>query len=487
MAVNRTLQRRLAFGSNATLVTVLVVGMVVLGWLISDKYRVRIDLSADQGSSLLADTRNKLRLLDHDAQPVTITAFSAQRGKQDAFFKDRQLSDLMEELDYNSPAVTAHFVDFDRDRLTAESLHVTDYGTVVIQRGEQRVDISDRDLFRRVGKGDDKRLDFLGEAAINRGFSQLLSDTRRTVYALVGHGEMAPDSRDPSGLADLAQALDQEHYALKPLDLVRGRKPGDAPRVPDDAAAVLIVRPTVAIPAGEEDVLLSWFSGGGALLFAVDPEGMLPDLLGRFGVAVPSGYVLDKVLLYPYPDRPVPRYRSHAITQTLLEDDRVTWVSRAAPVQAGVPMVTGVRSSSLLETSRDGWIERGGPVIEGQAAFQEGVDGAGPASMALALEVSSDSGLVRKKAGRVVVLGDADMVSNAVISEGPGNMSFAVNSVRWLLGDDERMSVVGRPSAVRRLTLTDEDRGRIQWLAMGISPFLVLLAAGGVWASRRGR
>ena len=268
---------------------------------------------------------------------------------------------------------------------------------------------------------------------------------------------------------------------------MRGRKPGDAPRVPDDAAAVLIVRPTVAIPAGEEDVLLSWFSGGGALLFAVDPEGMIPDLLGRFGVAVPSGYVLDKVLLYPYPDRPVPRYRSHAITQTLLEDDRVTWVSRAAPVQAGVPMVAGVRSSSLLETSRDGWIERGGPVIEGQAAFQEGVDGAGPASIALALEVSSDSGMVRKKVGRVVVLGDADMVSNAVISEGPGNMSFAVNSVRWLLGDDERMSVVGRPSAVRRLTLTDEDRGRIQWLAMGISPFLVLLSAGGVWASRRGR
>ena len=150
-------------------------------------------------------------------------------------------------------------------------------------------------------------------------------------------------------------------------------------------------------------------------------------------------------------------------------------------------MVAGVRSSSLLETSRDGWIERGGPVIEGQAAFQEGVDGAGPASMALALEVSSDSGMVRKKVGRVVVLGDADMVSNAVISEGPGNMSFAVNSVRWLLGDDERMSVVGRPSAVRRLTLTDEDRGRIQWLAMGISPFLVLLSAGGVWASRRGR
>lgn len=487
MAVNRTLQRRLAFGSNATLVTGLVVATVIFGWLIADTYRVRLDLSGDQGSTLLADTRNKLRLFDREGEPVTITAFSAQRGKQDAFFKDRELSDLVEELDYASPSVTTRFVDFDKDRLIAESLGVTEYGTVVIQRGERRVDLSDRDLFRRAGKGADKRLDFLGEAAMNRGFSQILSDTRRTVYALVGHGEMNPESHDPGGLADLAAALDQEHYQLKALDLARDRKEGEAPRVPEDAAALLIVRPTVPIPALDEDLVLSWFSGGGALLVAVEPEGVLPDLLGRFGVAVPGGYVLDKKLLYPYPDRPIPRYKNHAITQNLLDDDMVTVVSRAAPVQASVPAIPGVRSSTLLETTRDGWIERGGASEDGQARYQADVDGAGPVAMAMALDVTPDSTLVKKKAGRVVILGDADLVSNVVMAEGPGNQSFAVNAVRWLVGDEARISVVGKPSAVRRLTLTDEDRGRIQWVSMGFSPLMVLLAAIGVWASRRGR
>ncbi len=487
MAVNRALQRRMAFGSNASFVTLLVVAMVIFTWLIADRYRVRIDLSADQGSTLLKDTQTKLRIFDNDGTPVSITAFSAQRGKQDSFFKDRALSDLMEELDYASPSVTTHFVDFDRDRLTAESLGVTDYGAVVIQRGDKRVDLSDRELFRRVGKGADKHLEFLGESALNRGFSQILSDTRRVVYALVGHGEMGAEDHDPDGMADLAAALDQEHYELKPLDLVRGRKEGEAPRVPDDAAAVLIVRPKVAIPPMEEDLLLSWFATGGALLFAVEPEGEIPDLLGRFGVAVPGGYVLDKQMLYPYPDRPIPRYRGHAITQTLTDDDMVTVVSRAAPVQASVPAVPGVRSATLLETSRDGWIERGGASEEGQARFQPDVDGAGPAVMALALEVTVDSGLVKKKAGRVVVYGDADLLSNAVMAEGPGNQSFAVNSVRWLLGDEGRMSVIGKPSAVRRLTLTEEDRGRIQWMAMGIAPLLVAFAAGAVWSSRRGR
>jgi hypothetical protein len=487
MAVSRTLRRRLATGSNATFVTVLVVLTVVVLYLLVDRYRVRVDFSADQGSTLLADTRNKLRLLEADGKPVTITAFSSQAGKKESYFKNRQIQDLLEELDYGSSAVESRFVDFDKERLTAESLGVTDYGTVVVQRGEQRVDLADRDLFRRSGKGDDRRIDFLGEAALNRAFAQLMSDTRRVVYALVGHGELDPESHEPGGLAELGSALDQEHYDLQRLDLVRDRAEGGVPSVPADASAVLVLRPKVPIPAVEEDLLLAWFAGGGSLLFAVEPGSPVPSLLGRLGVVVPEGIVLDKLLLFPYPDRPVPRYKSHPITQDLSTDLLVTVVSRAAPLQAAVPPLEGVRSTTLLETSRDGWIERGGELKGGQAIYQPEIDGQGPAAMALALDVGPESGLVGKKPGRVVVLGDSDVVSNALLSEGPGNLSFAVNCVRWLVGDDGRLSVVGRPSAVRRLALTEEDRGKIRWLALGLGPLLAVLLGGGVWASRRGR
>jgi ABC-type uncharacterized transport system involved in gliding motility auxiliary subunit len=152
-----------------------------------------------------------------------------------------------------------------------------------------------------------------------------------------------------------------------------------------------------------------------------------------------------------------------------------------------VPPLEGVRSSTLLETSRDGWIERGGESKNGQSLYQADVDGQGPATMALALDVTPDSGLVRKGAGRVVVLGDADMLSNSLLSEGPGNASFAINCVRWLVGDEGRLSVVGRPTAVRRLALTDEDRGKIQWLALGLGPLLAVGLGAAVWTSRRGR
>lgn len=486
MAMNRNLQRRLAVGSNATLVTVIVVAAVLVLYLIVDRFRVRLDLSADQGSVLAADTRNKLALLDAEAQTVMITAFSAQRGKKESYFKDRQLQDLLEELDYGSAMVDTRFVDFDKERLTAEKLGVTDYGTVVVQRGERRVDLPDRELFRRTGKGEDRKIEFLGEAALNRAFSQLMSDTRRVVYALVGHGELDPEGRDPDGLSDLARALEQENYDLKKLDFVRDRDEA-APRVPDDAAAVVVARPRVAIPAIEEDLLLAYLATGGSLLFAVEPGGYVPGILARLGVVVPEGIVLDKLLVFPYPDRPVPRYKSHPITKDLSEQLLVTVVARAAPLQAAVPPREGIRASTLLETSRDGWIERGGALEGGTAKYEPELDGAGPAAMALALEVGSDAGLVKRGRARIAVLGDADMLGNALLSEGPGNASFAINTFRWLLRDEGRLSVVGRPSSVRRLALSQDDLGQVRWLALSIGPLLVIVLGAGVWSARRGR
>lgn len=485
MAVNQT-QRRLAAGGNALLVSLLVVAAACVGYLLVDDHRVRVDLSAGQGSALAADLRTKLALLDRDGQPVVVTAFSGQRGKKDTYFKDRALQDLLDEMDYASQVVEVHFVDFDRERLTAEKLGVTEYSTVVVQRGEARVDLKDRELFKRVGKAEERHLEFLGEAALGRALAQLTAENHRVVYALVGHGELDPENHDLDGFSDAIAILGQDDYELKRLDFVRQ---GDltVPRVPDDAAAVAVLRPKVPIPPLEEDLLLAYLSTGGSLLFAVDPETPVPTLLGRLGVTIPSGRILDKKLVFPYPDRPVPRYKSHLITQDLAEDSLVTVLASSAPVQAAVPPLEGVRSTTVLETSRDGWIDRGGALQNGVGTYEPGLDGQGPAAFAVALEVSKDSGLVKKGTSRVLVVGDSDVFTNGLLAEGPGNASFVLNSFRWLVGNEDRISVVGRPAATARVALSVEDGDNIRLLAMGLGPLLVVLIGAGVWASRRGK
>ncbi len=488
--MKRSIQRRLSYGFNATLVTTLVVALVVVLYGVADRHRARIDLTEEGANQLQRDTINKIRLLDDADEVVNVTGFTHQAGKKDSYFKNRELKDLLLELEYRSTSIETRWIDFDRERLTAEALGVRDYGMVVVQRGQQRVDLRSRDLFRHRGKGADRELVFLGEAAINQAFSQLMTESKRVIYALQGHGEPDIESTDPDGLSSLAELLEQEHYFLESLDLVRDRDdPLEAPAVPDDASALLVARARVELTEPEREALGEYLARGGALMLLHDVGQPSPRILAKIGVSAPSGYVMDQLRVFPYDDRPVPVYRRHAITEDLLEDRLVTVLAHVAPLSLVDPAPNGVRASTLLRTSRQGWIDRGGAIERGAAVYEPELDQEGPVDMAYALELGPGQGVVKagQPRGRVVVVGDSDMVLNALLSEGPGNASFLVNSFRWLLGDDARLSVVGRPTKVRKLALTEEDTAIIRWVAMGLMPLLVFALGLAVWAARRGR
>ncbi len=488
--MKRSLRRKLSYGFNATLVTALVVAVVVVLYGVADRHRARWDLTEESANKLQRDTIHKVELLDADGQLVEITGFTHQAGKKDTYFKNRELKDLLEELEYSSQSIRMRWIDFDRERLTAEALGVRDYGMVVVQRGQQRVDLRSRDLFRHRGKGADRELVFLGEAALNQAFSQLMTDTKRVIYALQGHGEPDPESTDPGGMASLVELLEQEHYELDTLDLVRDRDdPLQAPAVPDDASAVLLARPRATLSEPEHQALLDYLSRGGALMMMLDVGQPVPMLLPRLGVQIQDGYVMDQLRVFPYDDRPVPVYRRHSITEDLLEERLVTVMAHVAPLALVDPAPQGVRASALLRTSRQGWVDQGGALERGAAVFEPEIDIEGPVDMAYAIELGPGQGLVKAgmPVGRVVVVGDGDMVLNTLVADGPGNASFLVNTFRWLLGDDARLSVVGRPTTVRKLALTEADTAMIRWVALALMPLLVMMLGLAVWASRRGR
>ncbi|MFT5682685.1 MAG: hypothetical protein ACI8RZ_003609 [Myxococcota bacterium] len=489
--MKQSLRRRMAFGGNATLVTVIVIAVFSLLYVLSDQYRVRWDFSEGASNTLQPDTLSKLRLLDADQAPVTITAFTAQNGKEDAYFKNREVRDLLREIDNHSTSVTWRLVDFDKERLTAERLGVNDYGRIVIQRGEQRVDIKDRKLFRRAGRGKDRRLDFMGEAALSRGFAQLMSDSRRAVYVLTGHGELSVDDVGPDGLSQLSALLDQERYDLKPLNLLSTGRDGEIPQVPDDAAAVFVARPRASLTPQEDDVLLSYLGRGGALLIAVDVGTPVPDLLSRVGVTVPDGVVVDERFIFPFWDRPELIVKPHDTTAEIQgSSDFTPILAHAAPLRTADPVPPGVRYEELMATSRTGWIERGGESREGRPVYDPEIDGAGPLTVATAITIFPGKGLVRstRPAGRITVFGDGDMFTNSLIDEGPGNALLAVNQIHWLAGEDKRLSFGGgRTATVRRLAITREELGTLRLLSLGLMPSLVLLFGVLVWRTRRGR
>jgi ABC-type uncharacterized transport system involved in gliding motility auxiliary subunit len=109
--------------------------------------------------------------------------------------------------------------------------------------------------------------------------------------------------------------------------------------------------------------------------------------------------------------------------------------------------------------------------------------------MALALEMAPGQGVVLagQPPGRAIVVGDGDLILNGMLSEGPGNATFLVNAFRWLAGDDARLSVVGRPTSVRKLALTEQDTAIIRWVALGLLPLIVIVLGAAVHVARRGR
>jgi hypothetical protein len=471
--------RRWATGLNAVLVAILVVAAAIVASELARTHAAELDLSADRAGSLGEDTRAALALLDQRDLTVRITAFTAQAKDDEAWLRDRMMRDFLDTLRQASPRVEAELVDFDRDRLTAERLGVDRYGTVVVQVRNDRVDLSDRDVFHAKGPKGKRDVRFVGESAVAAAVRKLVSGGSATIYLTTGHGERAIWDRGLGELKALASRIDDQGFTARTLDLLGDAPPG-GPQVPADAAAVLIVGPRAPFSAPEESALRAYLGGGGSVGVFVDPGGTPPALLEDLGVELGAGVVLDPTAFLPDLDRPLLRYGRHEITRPLAEDDVATVVATAAPVL--VQPRDGVTSDVLLQTSRQGWVERG---TERPPTFTAGEDASGPAVVGVALVVGKPVPWIARDNARIAVVGDVDLLRDELLDEGPGNGTFVTNTLRWLARSDQPLAPVGRSTAARRLELGESQLAVVRWtLVVGV-PSLVLVAGALVMRARR--
>jgi hypothetical protein len=475
--VGVTLRRALT-GANALLVAAFALVFLAAVSELASRFRWRLDLTEGRSATLLPETRAVLDRLADRGVEVDVTAFSAQKRNADAWSKDRMMRDLLRELELASPRVHTKFVDFDADRRTAEDLGVDRYGQVVLAGAGTRVDLTEREMFRSVGKGADRELSFSGEDAFGKGLGRLLDSKVRTIYALRGHGEHEPYDRGLGELRTLSSLAENQGWRVRPLDLLRDAA-GEIPTVPDDAAAVIALGPTAPVGSGEEAALRNYLVRGGSIGWWTDGGRPSPAFFDDLGLSVLSGVVYDPAHVYPFEDRPLLSYGRHAITAPVSAEGLATVVAAAAPL--AVEPREGVTASVLLTTGGQGWIERG---TERPAHFDAGVDGAGPVAVAYALEVRRPNPL---GGGRLVVVGDTDVLTDEILGDGPGNASFLVNTLRWLVSAEEKGSVVARPGSVRRIALSPGQITATRAVVLGIVPLLPLIAALGVRAARRAR
>ena len=85
---------------------------------------------------------------------------------------------------------------------------------------------------------------------------------------------------------------------------------------------------------------------------------------------------------------------------------------------------------------------------------------------------------------RLVVFGDSDFAANQAI-DAYRNRDLFLNSVNWLLGDVEAISIRPNKARASRLTLSTEQLSQIRYLALFVLPQAIAIAGVLAWWSRR--
>jgi ABC-2 type transport system permease protein len=283
---------------------------------------------------------------------------------------------------------------------------------------------------------------------------------------VTGHGERGLTDTGAQGLAQLATTLTASNYGGDRISLLEG--------IPETCTVLVVAAPQQALTEVELEQLHNYLAAGGrvALFLEPDPAPSLGAWLQPFGVSPESGSVVDTSgagrSVGGGPRTPLAlRYVDHPVTRGF---EIATIYSGARPLRTLETHASGARVTALAQTGPRSFSTRN---PEPEPSLQEGTDTPGPLTLVTAVAVGGASQPGTE--GRLVVFGDADVVSNAFLRR-QGNRDFFLRSLSWLMGEEEATIVSVDDRQNRRIELTERARAWMYIVNLGALPLLPLLA-----------
>lgn len=456
------------YGTSAVLNAALAVALVSLLAFLSTRYHRRFDWTEARSHSLTEQSRKVLGGLEQDVQ---VTAFYQAVAAPPA-------REVLERYEYASPRFKVRFVD-----PQARPGLVKELGVDEGKLGDGLVHLA-------LG-GESVEVDEPSEETLTNALVKLTRREKKKVYLLSGHNERPADGEGAGaeqGFQFAREALENENYTVETLLLAQKGE------VPADANVLVTAGPTQPFLQEEIAALERYLERGGALLVLIDPRAQtnLYGSLAGFGVEVGDDVVVDRVQgLFGRPVSPfAAEYPSHPITAGLREP---TLFHVARSVQAKGEAAPAL--SVLVRTSADSWAERDLATFFEEGTAELGDDDLkGPVPVAVAGELElgkapaqaegAPDGAAKPPSARLVVVGDADFATNGLLRQFR-NRDFFVNSVNWLLGDVEAISVRPDASRASRLQLTPREFAQLRYLSLFVLPEALAVAGVLVWWRRR--
>jgi hypothetical protein len=386
-----------------------------------------------------------------------------------------------------------------------------------------------RDLGTDMSTEDTVRYAFKGEGALLNALTFLSEGkTKAVVYFTQGHGELDINERGTDrpdvGAAQAMDSLGKVSYEVKPLTFDI-----ESPKVPDDAAVVIIARPRMKFGAKEIDALRAYMNGDGKkkgklfLLFDViaQQDGTmlqtgLESFVGGYDVAVGNDRILradpdvqdpSDVIVFANPrsSNTIARaFTTESGRMMAFVFNDVRPVRPAAPPEAGAPNpYTAQELFITFPVNQYLWIEpdlRTSPEVLA-AALRKSREQVtkkilrSPVSVAVAVSEGAGAApqipghdFMRESQPRMLVFGDSTWVANRDMEgkDGQSNRELFVSCVNWLRGrpDIGTQPVEAKTRAEFRLP---EHTGyaRLLFLPVALILLTVVCMGMGVWVVRR--
>jgi hypothetical protein len=438
--------RQTRYSTIAFFSTLLLIGIVSLVYILVQREAIVADQTIDRRFSLNKSTLDILEQIKRVPNRIEITAFYdsqsvLQREIDDQYFQlyesatdgriYRRFVNPVED-----PAFTAGYIDALEQGIHVFASYVDDEGRI-IQGTTIPIELTNRQ-----------------EYEISQGLRQLLAAGRFKVYFEIGANEADPVANTQQGLSLINGYLRTNGIVTEPLNLANIA--ASQGQIPADASAIIIVQPRRDFIPAEVAVLDAYLKRGGALFIAADifndstslflgaENSPFNDYLWQnFGLRMTNQIVVD-------PDSSgqtaldvigAAIYANNAIGANLnVEGDLNTAtqfrIARAIEVNPEPPVTNG----NVVMTTPAAWGETNWDAVfsRSEYVYDEGTDAPGALSLvAWARNEQTNA--------KIVLVGDADFMTNGMVSSPAGNTILVLDAIGWMTGYSEEVSFEPKP------------------------------------------
>lgn len=456
---------RLKYGSNALLVTVILLAILILVNVILAQKPIKWDMTRTGQYSLSDQTKQVLRNLKQD---VTVYAFF-----QDGSSSKDMVKGLLDEYSTISKRVKVNFVDPDKDPATAKKYGVTDYDTTVFISGsganEKRQVVNGYDIFGT--SQDPTQSTFSGEQEFTQAIINVTQQKKVNAYIIQGHDEV----NSVDYMLTFKNSLTGEGYYVNDLNMAQ------TGGIPKDAGLIVIANPKREYNPQEMNALKDYFNKGGKAIIMMGAENgpltekSINDLLSQWGVKVQNDVVVDPGRNYFMNAlSPVPEYKFHTITNKLDFANFAMVMPSSRSITYPDKSSGNILVEPLLATSNEAWGETN--FAEKQPSY-DSKDIKGPLTLAVAIS-NTKTGM------KIVVIGN-DLIATDNVIGLEANKDFLMNSANWMADKTNQISIRAKSLGLTQIFLTGTEAKLVFYSTVVVIPLIMWVLGGFIWFRRR--